>query len=59
MGIKEMLSMYVGRLIELIYRDKSCIVGLLELDNGTFYVDRVMVDVDNVYGWNNITESEI
>lgn len=58
MGIKEMLSMYVGRLIELIYRDKSCIVGLLELDNGTFYVDRVMVDVDNVYGW-NITEPEI
>ena len=51
MNIKDLLAMYVGQEIKLIYRDKSYIVGVLEFENDTFYVGRIEVDTDKVYGW--------
>ena len=51
MDIRDLLAMYVGRVIKLIYRDKSYVVGLLEMNNNSFYVGKVLVDTDNVYGW--------
>ena len=51
MDIRDLLAMYVGRVIKLIYRDKSCVVGLLQMSNSSFYVGKVLVDPDNVYGW--------
>lgn len=51
MNIRDLLAMYVGQEIKLIYCDKSYIVGLLEFENDTFYVGRIEVDTDKVYGW--------
>ena len=56
MNISDLLAMYVGQEIKLIYRDKSYIVGLLEFENGTFYVDKIAVDVDKVYGWDMVKD---
>ena len=52
MNIKDLLAMYVGREIKLIYTDETYIVGLLELRNDTFYVDKIEVDINKIYGWN-------
>ena len=51
MGIVELLKMYVGNEIKLIYKDLTYVVGVLHMVGFDFYVDKIRVDVDNVKGW--------
>ena len=54
MDINDLLAMYVGSNIKLMYKDRNCISGLLEYKDNIFYVGNVKVDLDRVYGWDLI-----
>lgn len=51
MGIKELLTMYLGNEIKLIYKDLTYLVGVLKRDGEEFFVDNNKLDLDKIKGW--------
>ena len=51
MGIKELLTIYLGREIKLTYKDATYVVGILKRDGEDFYVGTIKLDLDNIKGW--------
>ena len=51
MGIKELLTMYLGREIKLTYKDETYIVGTLKKVKDDFFIGIVKLDLDNIKGW--------
>lgn len=51
MGIKELLTMYLGNEIKLMYKDLTYVVGVLKRNGDDFFVDNTKLNLDDIKGW--------